>query len=76
MRTTIRLPDDFYRAVRSRALAEGQTFTSFLEDALRRRLAEVPAEPHGYVLAPFEGDGLRPGVDLADSADLLDRMDA
>lgn len=76
MRTTILLPDDFYRAVRARALAEGQTFTSFLEDALRRRLAENEAQRSEFTLVPFEGDGLQPGVDIGDSADLLARMEA
>ncbi|MUN05856.1 ribbon-helix-helix protein, CopG family [Agromyces luteolus] len=77
MRTTIILPDEFARAVRERARAEGQTFTSFLEQALREHLARLDAraESQPFAVAPFEGTGLRPGVDLADSADLLDRME-
>lgn len=75
MRTTIRLPDDFYRAVRERAHAEGKTFTAFLEDALHRRLAEPSGTPAVFRVEPFEGSGLQPGVDLNDTAELLDRMD-
>ncbi|MBB2894153.1 CopG family transcriptional regulator [Flexivirga oryzae] len=74
MRTTIRLSDDFYRAVRERAHAEDTTFTAFVEDALRRRLAESDGEPTAFRVEPFDGTGLQPGVDLDDSADLLDRM--
>ncbi len=75
MRTTIRLADDFYRLVQERAHAEGKTFTAFLEDALHRRLAEPDAEPAVFQVEPFNGSGVQPGVDLDDSADLLDRMD-
>ena len=77
MRTTIRLPDDFYRAVRNRAAAEGQTFTSFLEQALREHLARAEAEPERreFAVVPFRGSGVQPGVDLADSAGLLQRLE-
>lgn len=78
MRTTIMLPDDLYRDVRASAAGQGRTVTSFVEEALRaelRRLDERPArEP--YVIEPFHGDGLMPGVDLDDNSALLDLMDA
>ncbi|MFB9959494.1 ribbon-helix-helix protein, CopG family [Agromyces bracchium] len=77
MRTTIILPDEFARAVRERARAEGLTFTSFLEQALREHLDRLDSRVEGrpFAVVPFEGTGLRPGVDLADSAELLDRME-
>ncbi|WP_430646843.1 ribbon-helix-helix protein, CopG family [Agromyces sp. GXS1127] len=77
MRTTIILPDEFARAVRERARAEGRTFTSFLEEALREHLSRLDSrdESRRFAVTPFEGSGLRPGVDLADAADLLDRME-
>ncbi|WP_307371159.1 CopG family transcriptional regulator [Microbacterium sp. W4I4] len=43
MRTTLNLSDVLARAAKSRAAAEGRTFTSYLEEALREHLArEVP----------------------------------
>jgi hypothetical protein len=77
MRTTIRLSDDFYRVVRARAASEGLTFTSFLEQALREHLARAAAEPEhrAFAVVPFHGSGVQPGVDLADSARLLERME-
>ncbi len=78
MRTTILLPDDLYRDVRASAAGQGRTVTSFVEEALRaalRRLDEAPPrEP--YVVRPFDGGELMPGVDLDNNAALLDLMDA
>ena len=77
MRTTIILPDEFARAVRERARAEGQTFTSFLEDALREHLARLDGRgaASSFTVTPYRGTGVHAGVDLADSAALLDRME-
>ncbi|HZJ04231.1 MAG TPA: YlcI/YnfO family protein [Nocardioidaceae bacterium] len=77
MRTTVRLPDDLYRRVRVSAAQEGETVTSFLEEALRAALArreQAPADTR-YRVTAFPGDGVRPGVDLDDSSALLDLMD-
>jgi hypothetical protein len=77
MRTTIILPDEFYRVVRDRARAEGRTFTSFLEEALREHLSRLDArsESSEFAVTPYRGAGLHAGVDLADSTALLDRME-
>ena len=76
MRTTVRLSDEFYRTVRARAAAEGTTFTSFLESALREHLARTETTTtRDFVVDPFRGTGLQPGVDLSDSSDLLERME-
>lgn len=77
MRTTIILPDEFYRVVRERARAEGETFTSFLETALREHLARLDRgdRPHEFTVTPYAGTGLHAGVDLTDSSALLDRME-
>ena len=77
MRTTIRLPDDLYTRVRVTAAQEGETVTSFLEEALRAALArhEQPPPRLRYQVAPFHGDGVQPGVDLDDNAALVDLMD-
>lgn len=78
MRTTIRLPDDLYRRVRVRAAGDGRTVTSFIEEALRAALARHEEQPEHapYRVTPIEGRGLHPGVDLDDTAALLDLMDA
>ena len=77
MRTTIRLDDDLLREAKANAVRTGRTLTAVIEDALR--LALRPAEhPGGRVELPvFEGkgQGLQPGVDLDDSAALLDLME-
>jgi hypothetical protein len=77
MRTTIILPDEFYRVVRERARAEGETFTSFLETALREHLARLDRgdQPREFAVTPYAGTGLYAGVDLTDSSALLDRME-
>jgi plasmid stability protein len=78
MRTTIRLPDDLYRRVRVVAATDGETVTSFIEEALRAALARHDQAPSSaaYRVKPFQGNRLQPGVDLDDNAALLDLMDA
>ncbi len=57
-------------------LSEGTTLTALIEDSLRRALAPPGAPPRTREpLATFRGDGLQPGVDLDDTAALLDLMD-
>lgn len=76
MRTTIRLPDELYRAVKKRSTDEGRTVTSFIEHSLREQLATSPAlSTERFVVDAFVGTGVLPGVDLGDSAALLDRME-
>jgi hypothetical protein len=77
MRTTILLPDELYRATKRRAAEEDRTMTSFIEEALRARLAlgkEHDTTP--FTVDAFVGSGVLPGVDLASGADLLERMEA
>jgi hypothetical protein len=76
MRTTIRLDDDLLRDAKRAAVERGTTLTAVIEDALRRALAHGAAMPVEHVELPtFRGDGLQPGVDLDDTASLLDLMD-
>jgi hypothetical protein len=79
MRTTILLPDALYRETKAAAAASGRTVTSLVADALRERLARrTPAKkrPSRARLPVYRGKGgVRPGVDLDDSAALLDVMD-
>lgn len=79
MRTTVHLPDSLMAAAKRRAAERRSTLTSVIENALRESLARKPARgtkrPQSR-LTTFRGNGLFPGVDLNDSAALLDRMDA
>jgi hypothetical protein len=76
MRTTVRLDDDLLVSAKRAALERGTTLTAVIEDALRRALAPPHASTGARPTLPtFRGDGLQPGVDLDDTASLLDLMD-
>ena len=78
MRTTIRLDDNFLRQVKREAQRRGETITSMIEQGLRLVLASSqPRQPRKRVKIPVsrEGGGVAPGVDLNDSAALLDLME-
>lgn len=76
MRTTLNLDDDLMRRAKAEALRSGRTLTSLVEDALREALSRHsrPAA-EAYRVRPYAGRGLAPGVDLDDSAALLDLLD-
>lgn len=76
--TTVRLDDELLRQAKAYAARTGRTLTSVLEEALRRALArDVPAQRTEHVALPIStaGGGVRPGVDLDDSAALLEILD-
>ncbi len=77
MRTTVRLDDDLLRQTKALAAQTGRTLTAVIEDALRETLARSRSRRgrSRVVLPTFKGSGLRPGVDLDDSAGLLEIMD-
>ena len=76
VRTAIRLDDRLLRKLRRHAATRGRTVTAVIEDAVRQYLARNgsadgrPKAPPFSVIT-FKGR-LRPGVDLDDSAALLD----
>ena len=76
MRTTVRLDEHLLAQAKKHAAESGRTLTSVLEDALRESLSR--RKPHAKAkpvrLKTVRGGGLRPGVDLDDSASLLDVM--
>ena len=78
MRTTIRLDDRLLAEAKKRAAESGRTLTSVLEDALRESLARrgAHAKSKPVRLKTFKGGGVRAGVDLDDSASLLDVMES
>lgn len=77
MRTTIRLDERLLREAKQFAARNGRTLTAVVDDALRQLLSRTAAKPPrvAYRIRPFKGTGLAPGVDLDDSAALLDRME-
>lgn len=78
MRTTVNIDEDLLAQAKLLALQSGQTLTAVIDDALRQRLARRAAggQPLGESHLPvFAGTGLRPGVDLDNSAGLRDVMD-
>ena len=76
MRTTIRLADSLLMEAKREAAKCGMTLTAIIEESLRARLARTSAESHPPVRLTTTGHGgLLPGVDLDDSASLLDVMD-
>jgi hypothetical protein len=76
-RTTIRLDDPLLAEAKKFAADTGRTLTAVMEDALREVLArrKQPNRRSKLRLTTFAGKGLQPGVDLDDSAALLDRME-
>ncbi len=77
MRTTIRLDDQLLANVKKLAAETGRSLTSVIEDALREMLARATktGERPPVSLTTVSGNGLMPGVDLDDSAGLLDLME-
>jgi len=78
MRTTVRLDDHILAEAKKIAAESGRTLTSVLEDALRESLARrtVREKRTRVRLKTVSGDGVRPGVDLDDTAALLDLMES
>jgi len=78
MRTTVRLDDALLQRARREADRRGVTLTSLIEQGLERVLTRPMRDAqHERISLPVcrVGGGVMPGVDLDDSAALLDRMD-
>ena len=78
MRTTVRLDPALLAEAKKLAAATRRTLTAVLEDALReavsRRRRRAKSSPPKLTIV--DGRGVRPGIDLDDSAALLDVMDS
>ena len=75
MRTTVRLDEALLERAKREAARRGETLTSLIERGLRLVLANPEKRHRGRrVEIPVcrEGGGTLPGVDLDDSAALLD----
>jgi hypothetical protein len=78
MRTTIRIEDELLARAKILATRTGRSLTKLIEDALRAALAQSrPRTRNARIELPTSGSGgLRPGIDLDDSAALLDAMES
>ena len=78
MRTTIRLDDEILARAKETAARTGRTLTAVIEDALRESFGRATASgPESRRPLPtFAGAGLHPGVDLDDTASLLELMES
>jgi len=77
MRTTLTIDDELLRLAKERAARAGKTVSQVVEDAIRQSLTPVrdrARTPITLVVDSGDGLGLGPGVDLDDSAALLDLM--
>lgn len=77
MRTTVRLDDDLLSEAKQVAAETNRTLTAVIEDALRQHLSQRHqlTEREPVRLKTVDGNGPLPGVDLDDSASLLELME-
>lgn len=78
MRTTIRIDEHLLAEAKEAAARRGSTLTALIEEALRESLNRAQEAKAERIPLPVSrtGGGLRPGVDLDNSAALLDLMEA
>ena len=77
MRTTLDINDRLLAEAKSLAAQRGFSLKALVEEALRERLhGRGNARRAAVELPTYSGSGLQPGVDLTDSAALLEVMDA
>jgi hypothetical protein len=77
-RTTVRLPEDLVRRAKRKAVAEGRSLASLIEEGLRRIVSERKSASRSERIMPpvsKEAGGLQPGVDLNDTAALQELDD-
>jgi hypothetical protein len=75
MRTTIRLNPRLLKDAQRLAAETNRSFTKLVEDALREVIARRRRGPRRAVsLTVVGGRGVNPGIDLDDSASLVDAM--
>jgi plasmid stability protein len=76
VRTTIRIDDQLYLEVKTRAARTGRTVAAVLEDAVRRGL-NLSERRSGdlYAVRTTGRGGVRPGVNLSSNAAVAEAMD-
>lgn len=77
MRTTIRIDDHLLTEAKKLAAESKKSLTALIEDALRELLSRKKNKGQMTIakLTTFKGKGLQPGIDLDDSAALLEMME-
>lgn len=77
IRTTVRLDSDLVAEAKRVAVLSGRTLTAVIEEALRESLVRrrKPERFSNGKLPTFRRRGTRPGVNLDDSAALLELME-
>jgi hypothetical protein len=78
LRTTVRLDEGLLEEAKAQAARQRKTLTSLIEEGLRLIIAKSNApEPRKKVVLPVStcGGGTMPGVDLNNTADLLDILE-
>jgi|PersoiStandDraft_1058852.scaffolds.fasta_scaffold47124_2 hypothetical protein len=76
VRTTVRLPPALIERAKKLARDTDRTLTQVIEEALWIAVSRKAKSGSRSVSFPiFHGDGLQPGVDLDNSAALLDLME-
>lgn len=82
MKTTLQLPDDLYREVKSVAALSGRSVTSVIEEALRSFLLQtslvggLPDLPVSAEVGGLTAEFLASGVDFDDTSELLAWLDS
>ena len=81
MKTTLQLPDDLYREVKSTAALSGRSVTSIIEESLRDFLARaenaepLPPLPVSRSSGGFTEEFLATGIDFNDTSEVLAWLD-
>ncbi len=77
MRTTIRIDDNILNEAKKAALASNITLSDIVETAIKEFLSQrrPKSKREPVKIITYRGRGLKPGVDLDDSASLLDVME-
>lgn len=77
MRTTVDLKDALLEQAKKRAVEEGRTLTSLIEEGLRLVLTEPLAPERARIKVPVcaANGGLRAGVDLNSNTSLEEAME-
>jgi hypothetical protein len=78
LRTTVRLEENLLEEAKAQASRQSRTLTSLIEEGLRLAIvsSQIPAHRKKVVLPVSRcGGGTMPGVDINNSAELLDILE-
>ena len=74
-RTTVRLPNDLVRRAKRKAAEDGSSLTALIAEGLRRILKEPQRTKRIVPRVSKARGGLMPGIDLDDTARLVEMDD-